>query len=68
MVIVLGVITFFKQADSLSVREDALDVDADGALWRVLAAHNGESKTLLSWPFLKGHILDAVALALALAW
>ena len=61
-------VTFFKQADSLSVGEDALDIDADGALWRVLAANNGESKTLLSWAFLKGHILDAVALALALAW
>lgn len=43
MVIVLGVITFFKQADSLSVREDALDVDADGALWRVLTAYDGET-------------------------
>ena len=68
MVIVLGVITFFKQADSLSVREDALDVDADGALRRVLTAHDCEPKTLLSWTFLKGHILDAVALALSLAW
>ena len=60
--------TFFKQADSLSVGEDAFDVDADGALWRVLAAHNCEPKTLLSRPFLEGHILDAVALALPLAW
>ena len=61
-------VTFFKQANSLSVGEDALDVDANGALWRVLAAHNGEPKTLLSWAFFEGHILDAVALALALTW
>ena len=61
-------VTFFKQANSLSVGEDALDIDSNGALGRVFAAHNSETKTFLSWTFLESHILDAVALALALPW
>ena len=51
----------------MAVGKDALDVDADRALWRVLASHNGESETFLAGTFLETHILDAVALTLALA-
>ena len=51
----------------MAVGKDALDVDADRALWRVLASNNGESETFLARTFLETHILDAVALTLALA-
>ena len=60
-------LTFFEQPNSLPVGKDALDVDADRALWRVLASNNGESETFLAGTFLETHILDAVALTLALA-
>ena len=59
--------TFFEQPNSLAVGKDALDVDADRALWRVLASNNGESETFLARTLLETHILDAVALTLALA-
>ena len=62
-----SMLTFFEQPNSLAVGKDALDVDADRALWRVLASNNGESETFLARTFLETHILDAVALTLALA-
>ena len=62
-----SMLTFFEQSNSLAVGKDALDVDADRALWRVLASNNGESETFLARTLLETHILDAVALTLALA-
>ena len=60
-------LTFFEEPKGLSVGKDALDVDADGSLVRVLAAHHGESQALVARALHEDDILDAVHLALSLA-
>jgi len=61
-------LTFFEEPKGLSVGKDALDVDADGSLVGVLAAHHGEAETLVARSLHEDDILDAVHLALSLAW
>jgi hypothetical protein len=61
-------LTFFEEPKCLSVGKDTLDVDADGSLVRVLAPDHGESQALVARTLHEDHILDAVHLALSLAW
>ncbi len=61
-------LTFFEKPKGLSIGKDALDVDADGSLVGVLAAHHGEAQALVARALHEDDILDAVHLALSLAW
>ena len=59
--------TFFEKPDGLAVGEDALDVDADGALGTVLAADHGEAEAAVAGALLEADVLDGKGLVAGLA-